>query len=50
MDYNIFIKKTIDEFIYPNSINLFKLFVIKTSFLYEDPHGTLMVMKIIKML
>lgn len=37
IDYNIFIKKTIEEFIYPNSINFFKRFAIKTSFLNEDP-------------
>lgn len=37
IDYEIFVKKTIDEFIYPNSINFFRRFDIKTSFLNRDP-------------
>ena len=37
IDYKIFVKKTIDEFIYPNSINFFRRFDIKTSFLNIDP-------------
>jgi hypothetical protein len=33
IDYKIFVKKTINDFIYPNSINFFRKFDIKISYL-----------------
>jgi hypothetical protein len=36
IDYKIFVKKTVDEFINQNAIHFFRRFDIKTSFLNRD--------------